>query len=254
MGTSTALPPTGLRAHLGGAATLRGSSLRSWVVTIRELGARRIGEILRQRTWSDIRAFGLACDAASAPPARKAKVPVEMRPMDGAAGMRHFTEELDRVAGEEYQDVHNRVRMCSNDVRTLYISLDPDGNAIYAQWLVAPGEEGSLQATIPNQFPNLAPHECLLEGAYTFMAYRRNGAMGDGMHQLLMAARDAGASRVITYVSEAHLASLRGCANAGFTLDHVRVTRQRFNLRRNLWHAPDPEARRTWAEAIAPRA
>jgi hypothetical protein len=33
----------------------------------------------------------------------------------------------------------------------------------------------------------------------------------------------------------------------------VRVTRQRFNLRRALWHPPDADARRTWAAAIAPR-
>ncbi len=60
-----------------------------------------------------------------------------------------------------------------------------------------------------NQFPNLAPDDWLVEGAYTFVAYRRLGAMGDGMHQLVMAARDAGARRVITYVSEAGVASLR---------------------------------------------
>jgi hypothetical protein len=233
--------------------SLRGSSIRSWAVATRELGPRRIAEILRERAWSDTRAFGLACEAVDAPPARRAKVPVVMQPMDGAVGMQHFTAELGRLTGEAYGDVQVRFQMCANGVRTLYMSLDPDGNAIYAQWLIAPGDEAPLQATVPNQFPNLAPDERLVEGAYTFMAYRRNGAMGDGMHQLLMAARDAGARRVITYVSEADLASLRGCANAGFTLDHVRVTRQRFNVRRARWHPPDSEAERTWAAAIAPR-
>jgi RimJ/RimL family protein N-acetyltransferase len=173
--------------------------------------------------------------------------------MDGADGMKHFSTELDQLSGEDYRDVHVRVRMCASGVRTLYMSLDPAGNAIYAQWLVAPGDEAPLQATIPNQFPNLAPDEWLVEGARTFMAFRRQGAMGDGMHQLLMAARDAGARRVITYVSEDNLGSLRGCANAGFTLDHVRVTRQRLNMRRSLWRPPDPDARNTWAAAIAPR-
>jgi RimJ/RimL family protein N-acetyltransferase len=232
---------------------VRGSSVRSWAVAVRAVGPRRIAEILRQRAWSESREFGLACESAGAPPARRAKVPVVMQPMDGAVGTVHFTAELDRVGGEEYRDVHVRDRMCANGVRTLYMSLDPDGKAIYAQWLIAPGDEQPLQTTVPNQFPNLAPHEWLVEGAYTFVAFRRMGAMGDGMHQLLMAARDAGARRVITYVSEAHLASLRGCANAGFTLDHVRVTRQRFNVRRARWHAPDSEAQRTWAAAIAPR-
>jgi hypothetical protein len=233
--------------------TLRGSSIRSWAVALQELGPRRIADILRQRAWSDSRSLGLACESAGAPPARRAKVAVVMQPMDGAVGMPHFTEELERVSGEEYRDVHVRVRMCANGVHTLYMSLDPAGNAIYGQWLIAPGDEVPLQATVPNQFPNLAPQEWLVEGAYTFVAFRRMGAMGDGMHQLLMAARDAGARRVITYVSEANLGSLRGCANAGFTLDHVRVTRQRFNMRRALWRPPDSDARRAWAAAIAPR-
>jgi hypothetical protein len=176
-----------------------------------------------------------------------------MEPMADAVGMGHFTAELERVGGEDYRDVFVRVRMCANGVRTLYMSLDSDGNPIYAQWLIAPGEEPALQETIPHQFPNLGPAEWLLEGAYTFVAHRRQGAMGDGMHQLLLAARGAGARRVITYVAEDNLASLRGCANAGFTLDHVRVTRQRFNMRRALWRPPDPDAQRTWAAAVAPR-
>ena len=233
--------------------TLRGSSLRSWADTIRELGPRGIAEIVRQRAWSDSRAFGLACECASAPEARRAKVPVVMEPMDGAVGMRHFAAELERLSGEQYRDVHTRVRMCDNGVRTLYIALDPAGEAMYAQWLVAPGDEATLQATVPGQFPNLPPQDWLVEGAYTFVNFRRLGAMGDGMHQLMMAARDAGARRVITYVSEDNVGSLRGCANAGFTLDHVRITRQRLGVRRTLWRAQDSDAQSTWAAAIAPR-
>jgi len=232
---------------------LRGSSARSWADAIREMGPRGIADTLRMRAWSESREFGLACEAASAPAARKAKVPVVMQPMDGQAGLAHFAAELDRVNGEEHRDVHNRVRMCANGVRTLYISLDPEGEAIYAQWLVAPGEEAPLQETVPNQFPTLPEGEWLVEGAYTFTAFRRMGAMGDGMHQLLMAARDAGGRRVITYVGEENLASLRGCANAGFTLDHVRVTRHRFNVRRARWRKPDAEAQAVWAKAVAPR-
>jgi hypothetical protein len=233
---------------------LRGSSVRDWATAIREMGPKGIADTLRVRAWSESREFGLACEANGAPePARRAKVPVVMQPMDGAVGVAHFTAELDRVNGDEHRDVHNRVRMCANGVRTLYMSLDPQGEAIYAQWLVAPGEETPLQQTIPNQFPTLPEGEWLVEGAYTFMNFRRMGAMGDGMHQLLMTARDAGGRRVITYVGEENLASLRGCANAGFTLDHVRVTRHRFNVRRARWRKPDAEAQAVWAKAVAPR-
>ena len=89
---------------------LRETASEVWTNAIRELGPRHIAEILSRRAWSDTRAFGLACECAAAPQARRAKVPVAMQPMDGAVGMPHFTAELDRVSGAEYQDVHGRVR------------------------------------------------------------------------------------------------------------------------------------------------
>ena len=51
---------------------------------------------------------------------------------------------------------------------------------------------------------------------------------------------------IATYLVEGDTAEL-------VTLDHVRITRQRFNMRRILWRAPDADARQAWAAAIAPR-
>jgi hypothetical protein len=102
-------------------------------------------------------------------------------------------------------------------------------------------------------FPQLGEGEALLEGAYTFVSARGNGAMADGMAQLLGDARDAGDRKVYTYVAEGNVPSLRGCANVGFEPDHLRLVVSRFGIRR-VKHTPvDAASRATWDKAVAPR-
>lgn len=228
------------------------SGVRGRVALLREVGAARLIATLRRRAWSDSRSFGLACSTEAIPPARKAAIPVDMEPVTPTS-FGQFGTELERVSGDDYQEVFDRVRMCENDVRTLYVATDADGEAIYAQWLVEPAEQAPLHRTTPLIFPQLQTGDMLVEGAYTFSRFRRLGAMGDGMHQLLQFAGAKGARRVLTYVSEGNVSSLRGCANAGFAPDHLRITRRRLGARRILWRPLDEEARGTWARATEPR-
>jgi len=87
--------------------------------------------------------------------------------------------------------------------------------------------------------------------AYTFMNFRRLGAMADGMRQLLVQSRDAGDRRVFTYVAEDNVPSLRGCANVGFILDHLRYDRRRLGVRRVRRVPPDAASKARWAAAVA---
>ena len=121
--------------------------------------------------------------------------------------------------------------MCAGDVRTLYAADATDGQPDLCTWLIRKGDEWRLQNKPPHDA--LADDEVLLEGAYTFIAFRRIGAMVDGMGQLLRIARDEGSSTAITYVLEDNAPSLRGCARAGFVLDHVRVNTTRFGRERS---------------------
>jgi hypothetical protein len=75
--------------------------------------------------------------------------------------------------------------------------------------------------------------------------------MGDGMHQLLELARGQGAHAAITYVAAGNGPSLRGCANVGFELHHVRVTTRRLGIRRSVRRPLDGESRTAWEEALA---
>ncbi len=65
-------------------------------------------------------------------------------------------------------------------------------------------------------YPRLAPYEALLEGAYTPEAYRGQGIIASAMALIAERAGDFGARWVVTFVDETNVASLKGCARAGF--------------------------------------
>jgi hypothetical protein len=77
------------------------------------------------------------------------------------------------------------------------------------------------------------------------------GAMADGMAQLLRIAAAEGATSALTYVAIDNVPSLRGCANVGFDLDHVRVSVRRLGRRRGFTHNPDADASLAWRNATA---
>lgn len=206
---------------------------------------------LLKQTWGTNVFLGLRCELASLPPIRPAKFEITMKPCDSAS-FPGFIDELERVSGLECFDVALRDSMCSAGVRTLYAATGPDGSSAYTQWLVTARDEHLLHLHKPGRYPRLAPDEVLLEGSYTFRSARRTGVMSDGMAQLLRIARVNGAHSAITYVGADNIPALRGCANVGFTLDHVRMNVRRFGF---LWSGVRPideRMRQGWTTATAP--
>ena len=195
--------------------------------------------------------LGLRCDLASLPEVRTAKLSTVMVPRDSRQ-FRGFHEELSRVTGRAYVDTVVRTRFCEAGIQTLFVS-DHDGEPTYAQWLIRPSDQELLHSYEPETYPHLASDEVLLEGAYTFVRFRRLGLMNDGMRQLLVVARHEGHSAAVTYVGAENVASLRGCANVGFVLDHVRYRARGPGRPRSLVREPDEQMRRIWAAATAPR-
>jgi hypothetical protein len=217
---------------------------------------RSVGPALTARTivtqaWHTKIFLGLRADLTSLPEVRGAKVPITMEPRD-TTGYDGFERELSDVQGSDYIEVLFRIWSCEAGVQTLY-SAAVEGNEAYAQWLVRPRDQDLLHEHAPGRYSRLQEGEVLLEGAYTFAAYRRMGMMNDGMAQLLRIARDEGYTSAITYVGAENAASLRGCANVGFMLDHARYNERRLGRRRSLVRPSDAEVRQAWASATAPR-
>ena len=218
---------------------------------VRQAGIRVASKGAADRLSSRRVYLGLRCELAELPEPRRAKVPLEMTARDASA-FDGFTAELRSATGNDYVQVLLRTWMCTSDVQTLYVADADDGRPVYAQWLVRRPDQWRLQAETPDAHDALAEGEILLEGAYTFVAFRGVGAMADGMGQLLRIARDGGAVAAITYVRDDNIPSLRGCARVGFGLDHVRVNSTRLGRGRSARSEITPAAQRAWDTAVGP--
>jgi hypothetical protein len=174
---------------------------------------------------------------------------MRMEPQD-TASFTGFDDELERVSDGDRVEVADRQRLCAAAVQTLYVAVDDAGMAIYAQWLVRRDEQEALHQATDGLFPQLGEGEALVEGAYTFVNFRRLGVMADGMRQLLVSARDAGDRCVFTYVAMDNIPSLRGCANAGFVPDHLRHDLRRVGLRRVRRLPLDASSQALWSAAV----
>ena len=227
-------------------------SLRSVLGVLRELGPGGIAGVVRDRAWSESASFGLVRDLHNVPGPFPTEIEVVMRPCPSRT-FAGFTEELTRVGGDDYFEVDQRVRFCQAGVEGLHVATDPEGRPIYAQWLIDSGNQSTLHAATHGQFPNLGPDEALVEGAYTFVDFRRMRAFVEGWRQLLAKAAESGATRCYTYISFGNVPSLRGAARIGFDLDHVRVTTFRAGRRRIVMRPPLPPERARWEAAIAPK-
>ncbi|HMI99555.1 MAG TPA: hypothetical protein VK488_06975 [Gaiellaceae bacterium] len=202
-----------------------------------------------RRTWSSNVSFGLRADLDRLPEVRLARIAICMEPRD-TASFSGFEDELDRVSGGGAVEVVQRQSLCVAGVQTLYVAVDDSGAPIYAQWLVRRDEQEALHRATHGLFPQLGEGDALVESAYTFVSYRKLGAMADGMRQLLVRARDAGDRRVFTYVAEGNIPSLRGCANVGFVPDHLRLATLRLGLRRTRRVPLDASSEASWAATV----
>ena len=217
---------------------------------------RRAGPAVAVRALADQVAsrrvsFGLRCDLSNLPAAVPGKVPIHMSAR-AARGYTGFDRELAETSGTDYLEVLLRNWMYAREVKSLYAADAADGRPIFAQWLIRPIDDWRLRNKPPHDVP--VDGEVLLEGAYTFVAFRGVGAMADGMGQVLRVARDGGNVAAITYVLADNVPSLRGCARVGFVLDHVRLNTTQLGRERSERRPVDARARQIWESALAPKA
>ena len=156
------------------------------------------------------------------------------------------------MSGLDFIEVFLRQSLCDDGVQTLYAATGPDGSPAYAQWLVTARNQSLLHSHQPGRYLTLAPDEVLLEGLYTFSRFRRTGVGTNGMAQLLRIAWAGGARAAFTYVAVDNAPSLRGCANVGFVLDHVRMNTRRLGLRSSVVQPVGECTRQRWLSATSP--
>jgi hypothetical protein len=224
---------------------------RELFLNARRIGAGPMARKLVDHTWHTTLNLVLRCDLTTMAEPRPAKIDVDMIATESIT-FGGFRRELESTHGSDFLEAYVRDRMCADGVMTLYVASSAGGAPIYAQWLIGPGEQAVLDKHAPGRYQRLADDEFFVDAAYTFVAHRGKGAMGDGMAQLLRIARDRGARWVITFVSPQNVPSLRGCAGLGFELDSRRLDIRRLGRRTYAVRPLDDLARTSWETAVAP--
>jgi GNAT superfamily N-acetyltransferase len=182
---------------------------------------------LTYRIYSDSTSLGLRRDLATYFTGPTARIPLTVRPLSSADDLSGL-EPLPGLNADERFWRLAQLRLLRSGLQVCYVAIAPDGKPCYMQWLIPPSENTRLRAIFGNLYPTLGPDEALLEGAYTFDAYRGKGIMGAAMAQVSEKAAAFGARWVITFVDEQNEASVKGCVRAGFAPFLRRRERFRF--------------------------
>jgi GNAT superfamily N-acetyltransferase len=200
-----------------------GGQMRGLLARARDLGRLMLSGNMAKAWWavtyraySDSTSIGLRRDL-QVPFARPAaKIPITVRPLSASDDLCALDSEPGLSADEAFWRLGQR-RLLESGLQTCYVAIAPENRPCYMQWVIPARENDRLKSVFGNLYPELAPDEALLEGAYTPQAYRGKGIMSAAMAQIAQRAAEHGARWVITFVDEQNEASLKGCLRAGFS-------------------------------------
>jgi hypothetical protein len=232
--------------------------MRGFLVRVRDLlrlvlmgRAPRMWRAVTERLYSDSTSVGLRRDLGASFAAPGAKRPVQVRPIARGDDLSCLDVRAPGLSDDDVYESLGQWRLLESRIRTCYVAVGADGELCYMQWLILSSENDLVRAFFGNLYPRLAPDEALLEGAYTPAPYRGQGIMANAMAQIAERAGALGARWVVTFVDEASVASLKGCARAGFA-PYVR-RHEAFRLFwRRVWFTSLTPAPAVTREALAP--
>ena len=103
----------------------------------------------------------------------------------------------------------------------------------YIQWLVSSADDYVVSRGFRSSFPRLREDEVLVDNVFTFEKHRGKRIMPSVIVELSDMARRKGFKRMLTYVREDNISSLKGFERAGFEKsEKMRQIRFLFYTRR----------------------
>jgi GNAT superfamily N-acetyltransferase len=184
----------------------------------------RIAGRLRLGLYSKSMRYGLRRDLGVPIERPSAKIPIEVRLATEADLRSLLSLEDSQNDNHDRLEIAWRRAFADKGAKRCFVAVDLRTNTpCYMQWLFNAADNPFIQEL--GGFPQLEPHEALLENAYTPAKYRGLGIMSAAMARIAEHAADIGASHVLTFVDDHNIASLKGCQRAGFYphLLHHRV-------------------------------
>lgn len=194
-----------------------------------------IGVLLRQvlsRACSTSRYVWLAKELDFAPPSGDA--PRSHAPQ--LATSRDIQDILAGSEGEEGQDLYEilrRVSFFNRGFDDCYLFRTGSGDVCHFGWLLSARHNELIRSHYPPGTSDLAEGEALVENIFTFPSHRGKGVMIEVLSRLEDLARDQGLRRMVAYVEDTNLPSLKGFERAGYRpFAEEREIRRFFKIRR----------------------
>jgi hypothetical protein len=180
-------------------------------------------EVLR-RSWraflnrlnSSWDAVGLRRDLAVPLAAPAAAIEIRVRPIETRDVAAILDVSDPRLSNEEKWQRVVRRHLLDAGFGTCFVAVTENEKPCYLQWLFTSRDNEKIRSYFSGLFPTLAGDEALLEGAFTPEEFRGKRIMQAAMAQIAEKGASLGARSVITFVGFDNVASLKGCARAGF--------------------------------------
>lgn len=117
----------------------------------------------------------------------------------------------------EYFDMtHFEDGLINENIPNCFVAVDENDVPCFRQWLMGSKQNDKIKSYFGGTFPCLEEDEALLEGAFIPPKNRGLGIMPAGICMVISKGIDANVRYVITFVEMHNIASLKGCARAGF--------------------------------------
>jgi RimJ/RimL family protein N-acetyltransferase len=175
----------------------------------------RVAGRLQLGLYSKSMRYGLCRDLGVPFERTSAKIPIDVRPATDADLRALLSVDDHQHSNRDKLEIAWRRAFADKGAKRCFVAVDLRTNTpCYMHWLFNAADNPFLQRF--GGLPLLQPHEALMENAYTPVKYRGLGIMSAAMATIAERATDIGASRVITFVDEHNIPSLKGCQRAGF--------------------------------------
>jgi RimJ/RimL family protein N-acetyltransferase len=178
---------------------------------------RRALRTVRERMASEQRATGLRRDLTVPHTAPEALVAISIRPLRDSDVPVILETDRDRLTADERWERSVRRRILESGAGTCYVAANQDDEPTYVQWMFTSADNAHVQRHFDGTFPVLEPDTVLLEGAFTPERHRGKRIMSAAMSRIAELGVEHDARYVVTFVGDDNVASLKGCARAGFT-------------------------------------
>lgn len=183
---------------------------------------------IRHRIYSDVLHYSLRRDLSLPFKVPEPNISVKIRLLQHDDITKLLNTNEQKISGQEFKDRMVRLSMVKANISTCYVATCKNDTPCHMLWWIGPGENNSIQAYFNGGFPKLAPDEVLIEGLYTYSAYRGQGIMPYAISLVAEYNTNSRTRWATALVRDNNIPSLKAMKRAGFKPYILRKVRWRL--------------------------